>query len=149
MQVMKTNTFDFLNDIKPYGLKYNRDIELKEIAKMIRKELKPLVKLGFKFSVRTKHYTTIDIKIIDIPIDFILYNPYYDQQASWEFSVGKRDSFEPGKDPRETITPLGKKLSKYIKSLANQWNYDNSDIMTDYFDNNYFLFVMGSSGILI
>ena len=128
MQVMKTNTFDFLNDIKLYGLKYDQEIELKEIAKMIRKELKPLVKLGFKFSVRTKHYTTIDIMIIDIPIDFILYNPYYDQQASWEFSVGKRTEFDPEKD----LTGCRKMNSRFIKAFSTKMDLSQEQLSRAY-----------------
>ena len=142
MQIMKSNTYDFLNEIKPYGLKYNRDIELKDIAKMIRKELKPLVKLGFKFSVRTKHYTSIEIRIIDIPIDFILYNPYYDPDLAWKIRQTSGIGFETGKDPSPVYTELGLKLGKYINAIGYQWHYGNE--LTR--QNSYFLFVIGLNG---
>ncbi len=142
-----TKTLQNLTELIPYGEKYDRKLPLKEITKMIRKELKPLIKLGFKFSVTTKDYSSIRITIKETGV-LVLFNPHYDQQASWEFSVGKRNSFETGKDPRELWTEEGKQLGKYLKRIGNQWNYDNSDLMTDYHENHYFLFIMVGSTIL-
>lgn len=135
-----------INQEIPYGNLYDRAIRTKEVSKMIRKELKPLTKLGFKFSVKTDQgmqHSSIRVKILVIPESFVLYNPYYDNNARWI------TSWENGKDPRPFTTDEGKQLIKYIKSIGEQWNYNNNDLMTDYFDENYMLFVVGARGVLL
>ena len=37
------------------------------------------------------------------------------------------------------FTEKGRKLLKEILGIANKYNYNNSDAMTDYFDVNYYL----------
>ena len=140
----KQEIMTILNNIKPYGEKYDGNIIIVEITKMIRLELKNLTKLGFKFSVRHRDFSAITIKVLKIPKDFVINNPYYDQQAAWELQVGKGNGFEVGKDPRPVYTENGLKLSAYLRSIGNQWNFDKSDIQTDYFHNNYFLFVINT-----
>ncbi len=139
---------------KPYGQYYddNKNLEKKQIAKNIRKELKALTKLGFKFSVRTEWGTlsaTIRVNVLAIPEDWIIYNPYYDNQKAWEINVGRVTSWETGKDPREVYTELGKVFGSMLRTLCNQWNYDNSDSYTDYYENNYFLQVSGPNGSMM
>ena len=138
--------YQLINEVKSYGKLYDRELRTKEIAKMIRKELKPLIKLGFKFSVKTDQgmmHSSIRIKILVIPESFVLYNPYYDSNSRWI------NSWENGKDPRPFLTDNGKQLVDYIKSIGEQWNYNNNDLMTDYFDENYMLFIVGNSGVLL
>ncbi len=137
---------------QPYGQHYDSNLEIKQITKNIRKELKPLAKLGFKFSVRSEWGSltvAIKIRVLVIPEDWVLFNPHYDQQAAWEFSVGQRTSFDPSKDPREVFTELGKQFGTCLKSIANQWNYDKSDSYTDYYENNYFLTVSSPTGSML
>lgn len=133
-----------IQEMKPYGLKYNHNLRLKEITIEIRKELRSLVKLGFKFSVITKDYTSIYIRIKETPSSFDLLNPHYDQQISWEFSVGKRTSFFDGKDPREQYTKEGKRLGEYLRSIGNQWNKQDEIHCI----RNYYLFVVIGGTIL-
>ena len=137
---------------KPYGQHYDSKLEIKQITKNIRKELKALTKLGFKFSVRSEWGSltvVIRVRVLKVPEDWVLFNPYYDQQIAWEISVGQINSWEAGKDPREIFTELGKQFTKCLRSLANQWNYDKSDSYTDYYENNYFLTVTTESGLLL
>lgn len=134
---------------KPYGQYYDSNLEIKQITKNIRSELKALTKLGFKFSVRS-HWgsltVTIRVSVLVVPEDWILYNPHYDQELAWKISVGQITSWYTDKDPREIYTELGKQFSKTLRTLCNQWNYDRSDSYTDYYDTNYFLQVSGPSG---
>ena len=146
MEQLTMNKYDLLMDVKPYGNKYDREIDLKDIAKMIRMELKPLIKLGFKFSVRMRDYSAIYIRVKELPKDFELYNPYYDQDLAWKIRNTSGIGFETGKDPRPLYTDEGLILGKYLRAVGNQWNFDKSDIQTDYFHNNYFLFIIGPNG---
>ena len=137
---------------KPYGQYYDSNLEIKQITKNIRRELKALTKLGFKFSVRS-HWgsltVAIRVNVIVIPEDWVLYNPHYDNQKAWEINVGRVTSWETGKDPREVFTDLGKQFNRTLRTLCNQWNYDKSDSQTDYFDTNYYLQISGPQGSMM
>lgn len=137
---------------KPYGQYYDSNLEIKQITKNIRKELKALTKLGFKFSVRSEWGSltvAIRVKVLIIPEDWVLFNPHYDQELAWKISIGQINSWETGKDPREVFTELGKQFGKTLRTIANQWNYDKSDSYTDYYENNYFLTVSTVSGLML
>ncbi len=145
--------FELINNIrKPYGQYYDSKTEIKQITKNIRQELKALTKLGFKFSVRSHWGTTtvtIRVNILIIPEDWILLNPHYDNQKAWEINVGRVTSWETDKDPREIYTELGKQFRQTLRTLCNQWNYDNSDSYSDYHDTNYFLQIRAPSGSMM
>ena len=137
---------------KPYGQYYDSKLEIKQITKNIRRELKALTKLGFKFSVRSEWLTTavaIRVRVLIIPEDWVLFNPHYNQELAWKISVGRIKSWETDKDPRERYTELGKQFWHTLKTLCNQWNYDKSDTQTDYFDTNYYLTVTTESGLML
>ncbi len=140
---------------KPYGQHYNNNdrnknnnLEIKQITKNIRKELKALTKLGFKFSVRGNS-RTIRVKVLIVPEDWIIFNPHYNQELAWKISVGQITSWYTEEDPREVYTELGKQFGKTLRSIANQWNYDNSDSYSDYYEYNYFLTVTTESGLML
>ncbi len=137
---------------KPYGQHYDSNLEIKQITKNIRKELKGLTKLGFKFSVRSEWGSltvAIRVRVLIIPEDWILFNPHYNQELAWKISVGQITSWETGKDPREVYTELGKQFGKTLRTLCNQWNYDKSDTQTDYFDTNYYLQISSPQGSMM
>jgi len=94
-----------------------QDLRVKEIAKLVRKDLKKFK--GCKFSV-TSDIRTINVKLIDCD-DIKKY--FY----IWE-GVNQ-------KDPRYTDT-----FHKEVKSIMNKYNFDNSDPMSDYHHNNFFSF---------
>lgn len=94
-----------------------KDLRVKEIAKLVRKDLKKFK--GCKFSV-TSDIRTINVKLIDCD-DVKKY--FY----IWE-GVNQ-------KDPRYTDT-----FYKEVKSIMDQYNFDNSDPMSDYHHNNFFSF---------
>jgi len=134
------------------GQYYDSNLEIKQITKNIRKELKAFTKLGFKFSVRLEWLTTsvaIRVNILVIPEDWELFNPHYDNQKAWEINVGRITSWETGKDPREVYTELGKQFGQTLRTLCNQWNYDKSDSQVDYFDTNYYLQISSPKGSMM
>jgi hypothetical protein len=136
----------------------------KEIARRIREELKDEFP-RLKFSVVMEHHNSIiialmksDIKIIqkfeDIPKD-AFYSYEIDQRYTEDdirLSQNKkyhqlnehtlRDDYNPLKwNNGVFLTETGHKILKRVEEIANRYNYDNSDIMTDYFDVNFYLHI--------
>tara|TARA_R110002012_G_scaffold122494_1_gene272561 strand:+ start:233 stop:622 length:390 start_codon:yes stop_codon:yes gene_type:complete len=94
-----------------------KDLRVKEIAKLIRQDLKKFK--GCKFSVKST-YNSINVKLIncdDVKKYFYI----------WE-GVNQ-------KDPRYIDT-----FHKEVKSIMNQYNFDNGDSMSDYWHKNFFAF---------
>jgi len=134
------------------GGKYQdtRGLGLTEVTKRIRDEIKLLRKLGkqaagvategalktldpigdapasIKIGVRQPHYGSIKISVTGIPQD-------------WGWRWGKRDAWEGDTCERWIPTDALKALGHELRMLGNAYNYDNSDVMTDYFDNRYYL----------
>lgn len=141
------------------GAKYNRDewLSTVEIAALIRAELKIARALAkykaqpgevaipdpvadviaaapaqIRFGVRVPHYGSISVKVKNIP-------------AGWGYGMYGED-YMTG-EPCEAPSPALYKLGAALKTLASQWNYDNSDSMTDHFDTRYYLNVTDEGGL--
>ena len=101
------------------GNKYKevQNLSKKEIAKIIKQELKKFK--GCKFSVKSDR-NSINVKLIDC--DNIKKYFYI-----WE-GVNQ-------KDPRYIKT-----FHNEVKSIMDQYNFDNGDPMSDYWHNNFFSF---------
>ena len=94
-----------------------KDLGVKEIAKLIRQDLKKFK--GCKFSVKST-YNSINIKLTncnDIKKYFYIWEGYNQ------------------KNPRYIDT-----FHKEVKSIMNQYNFDNGDSMSDYWHKNFFAF---------
>ncbi|UUA75114.1 SNF2-related protein [Cellvibrio sp. QJXJ] len=115
----------------PSDIKHN----LKEIAKMIREDIKAAIEngslpKGLKVGVR-KDYKTIDLTITKIPDGFKVVNPAY---ALFTSTAKSYDS--PPRDiPRYTHEYYV--LRQSLKNYLDAYNYDNSDRQTDYHNYNY------------
>lgn len=127
-----------------FGAKYDPSRSLTDIAKMIREEIKFLRKIGnlesdgtvaipspiadmpasIKVSVRQPHYGSINITLSGIP-------------AEWGWVRGT-DHRECWRGEHWMRTPALEALLKELKALMNAYNYDHSDIMTDYFDVRFY-----------
>ena len=108
-----------------YGSKYQELMDIKDIAKEVRKRIKP-DRDGFKFSVKIKRYSggqSLNVGIKEVPDDFQMvalkenWNGYGQQ---WEYS------------------PELKYLIEDLKRIVDDYNYDGSDAMADYFDVNFY-----------
>ncbi|QIS23687.1 hypothetical protein [Nocardia terpenica] len=137
-----------------YGEKYDevpRFSPTSAITKVIREEIKTIRKVAkkvsgdgsvklhdpigdapaeIKFSVTTPHYGSINIAIRNIPDEW-----------GWV----REDRYDTGHVadwPSEALRTLGNAL----RALANAYNHDNSDTMTDYFDKRFFLSVIACKG---
>jgi CRISPR/Cas system CSM-associated protein Csm4 (group 5 of RAMP superfamily) len=117
------------------GCKYQetKDKSLKEIAQLIRKDLKQYTdnckKLGYdiKLSVKTQYYSmgqTIHVTIQDT--NFNLFNSNFNPN-------------EKINDNNEIYTNKFKKLNEVIHTICSQYNYDDSDSMTDYFSTKFYI----------
>jgi hypothetical protein len=114
--------------------KFDPSLNIKEIAKRLRKEIKNMQKLGIytgmKVSVRIERYSGgQSLNVTITKWDGQLHNP------NW-IAADQDDRHEYHRH-----TPKVLKALEVLKQLANQWNYDNSDSMVDYFDVNYYTHV--------
>jgi hypothetical protein len=113
------------------GTKYNRNLDITEIAKMVRKELKDPIFSGLKFSVRIDRFSmgqSLDVTITDAPEDFTIKNP--------EFYAAKEAGQDTYNISRYNDNAIG--LLRTVENIVSQYNYDNSDTQTDYFDVNFY-----------
>jgi len=102
------------------GNKYEevKSLSVVKIAKLVRKDLKQFN--DCKFSV-TSDRNTISIYLKDSPLNRL---EIYDQ--SQELGWGGK------------VISIEKDLRKKVKEILDQYNYNNSEMMTDYFDVNFY-----------
>lgn len=111
-----------------YGSKYVKGLSTKDIAARMRAEIKLAVERGelpgkpVSYSVRSRDYNSIDIAVRGL--------------------LGSRDTDENA-NRREGkrwpwLTDEARRIMGILDTLHNAYNYDGSDIMTDYFDVNYY-----------
>ena len=111
-----------------YGELYKDGMDIKDIAKEVRKILKTEIP-GFKFSVKIKRYSggeSMNISLTEAPKDFC-------------FARANPDVWRASFCPVVYSEALSNILNK-AKKIGNLFNYDGSDIMVDYFDVNYYCF---------
>lgn len=119
-----------------YGSNYDRQLDIKEIAKIIRKEIRLRVKTGalpqIKASVRIDRFAggqSIDIYIKET--DFPVLNP-----ERVRFEQENPHSLPPAK--LDIYTPMGRQVLDTLEALLQSYNFDGSDSMTDYFHVNFY-----------
>lgn len=129
------------------GDKYDSTLSLTDIAKRIREEIKLARKYGatdaapgtlatidpignapagIKFSVRQPHYGSIDITLKNLPADW-----------AWERGF-HRSHVGPMGIETWVETEALKALKAELRLVMAAYNYDGSDIMTDYFDKRFY-----------
>lgn len=143
-------------DHRTYGAKYQqvRGMRLADIAKLMRADIKLARKIGLKadgpaalatvdpianapagikYSVTTQLYSgggSIDITVKNIPAD-------------WGYTHEDRGYGEL----RKVATPALKALASELATIHQAYNYNGSDITTDYFDVNYYGGVQDERGL--
>lgn len=111
---------------RSYGISYREGMDIKDIAKEVRKMLKAEMP-DFKFAVRIDRFSggqslRIGIKEVPAGFQFVRKNPN-DFEVSYRpmvWTIELRDAIEQA-------TAIGKRF-----------NYDGSDAQVDYFDVNYY-----------
>lgn len=99
------------------GSNYKKGMSNKEIAATVKKELSRRFP-GTKWSTTTGGYNSIDL--------YLKSSPYYNEKH-----------YENRREWAEKSPELSAILD-YAKNLLKSYNYDDSDIMTDYFDVNFY-----------
>ena len=122
--ILEPDTIKFYTDNGIQGGCYKKGLRVKEIAKLVRAELKKLYPSS-KFSV-TSEYNNLsvslmesDIKIFNTDITYTQINHYYIKD-------------------NETLTEAGRNLLENVNQISNKYNYSDCDSMIDYFSVNYY-----------
>lgn len=118
------------------GAKYEetKNLDITDIAKLVRKEIKETFP-ELKTSITTERYSmgrSLSVVVKESPVP--LKNPLYDSEFVWSIRVGKITSWnDEDNAKREYMTEEGKRVESAIKDIIGQYNFDDSDAMTDYF----------------
>ena len=132
-----------------YGDKYDRSLDIKEIAKRLRVDIKRAVKDGElpdeKYSVRIRRFSggqSMDVTIKSWD------GPTLNHRAVWLEHETRKGAKVLGKERYRTLceeyqrtermVPELVKTIKALGRLAGQWNHDGSEIQVDYWNVNYY-----------
>lgn len=131
METTHTTGDNMSNGIS-YGSKYNRDLDIAQIAKLVRADIKAAVKegtlpKGFKASVRISRYSmgqSLNVTVKAAPGVTIMNPLRLAHEESGSREVMTRDE-----------------LLDTVKSIVDAYNYDGSDSQSDYYNVNFYGFV--------
>lgn len=116
-------------DNRWYGEKYERDLDVKEIAVRLRQAIKDWDFPGLKVKVKIDRYSmgqSLDVTITELPAGLQLVNPLY-------FKPDHNRGYDV---PR--YSPQLAAIRDHLDHLRRMWNHDGSDSQTDHFDVNYY-----------
>lgn len=126
------------------GSKYEetKNLDIKDIAKLVRKDIIGAMKNGslpkpFKASVKISRFSggvSLDVTIKQLPDGFKLFSDNYLEQQKRKIA-GEQIEHMPY---YKTRTKEIQDIEKTIKDIVEAYNYDNTDVMVDYFDVNFY-----------
>jgi hypothetical protein len=138
----QTNDGANMSNYKNAGSELDINLDVKEIAKRLRVSIKAMQKAGIfsdmKVSVRISRYSMgqgISVEITKW--DGRIYNPEFVKANHLN-----RDTSEIERHPARAAQAL-----KVLRLMGDQWNYNNSDSRTDYYEVNYHLDVRFEVGM--
>ena len=110
-------------------------------TKSIRNALKDEFGKTLKFSVRNSHHSSVNINLLESSVYNLESNPDYDCNEGNGYGFGQ---VSPWMTPKDQVENLLKKIDLIAKNApakdgGKEW-YDNSDMMTDYFNTAYYVF---------
>ena len=110
-------------------------------TKSIRNALKAKFGKPLKFSVRNSHHSSVNINLLESSVYNLEPNPDYDCNEGNGYGFGQ---VSPWMTPKDQVENLLKKIDLIAKNApakdgGKEW-YDNSDMMTDYFNTAYYVF---------
>jgi len=115
------------------GSKFDKALTTTEIAARIRTDLKYAVKAGelpaMKYSVRKTDHNAIRVEMTSPPFGVL------DELRVLNDAKHKYD------DTRPWMSEEAARVLRAVEAVAEAYNYDRSDSMTDYFDVNFYLTV--------
>ena len=123
-------------------LYFERGLDIAEIAKLIRKDLKKEFGKGNKFSVRIKRFSggqSLDVTAKQVNDDLVYtYEELCDKANFNWLKYDNPDLYEYLDKKYQEVQFLTDETVKKIKSIVEQYNYDESDSYTDYFDVGFY-----------
>lgn len=145
-----------MTNYKFQGSKYDDNLGIKEIAQLVRKDLKAKYP-KCKFSVTIKRYaggqsmnvslTESDFNPFNTPDENLIplskisgYNTVKDVMESWKKTIdnGHHGINEYYINDDFILSEKGKEVSKDIREIVSAYNFDDSDSMSDYFHVNFY-----------
>ncbi len=132
-----------------YGPKYDKNLDIKEIAKLLRVDIKRAVGDGelpdVKYSVRIRRFSggqsmDVSIKTWDGPTlnRRALELEHETRKGAEVLGVEKYRTLCAEMRDTERMVPELLKAIKALGRLAGQWNHDGSEIQVDYWNVNYY-----------
>jgi hypothetical protein len=119
-----------------YGEKYESALDVKDIAKRVRTDIKQLIKTKAlpkgKYSVKIDRFAggcSLDVTIVHVESPHLMLNP-----ARVQF---ERDNPHIFPSHLDQYTMEGQRILKLVKSVVNAYNFDGSDSASDYFNVNF------------
>lgn len=110
-----------------YGYKYKEALDIVEIAKLIRADIKK-THPEVKATVRIRRYSMGRSIDVSLTVNFPKLNP---ARIEADF-VGERSHYT-----NPWATERAATLQKSIEAIVAAYNYDGSDIMSDYYNTNF------------
>lgn len=146
-----TTLAQFLATLPPalsrHGANYANDVTL---AKAMRAEIALAVKRGvlppLKVSVRINHHKSLTVEIVGW--EGAVFSPDYEMYLMDEAAKPGSVQWSPEHRSRDEDPRLSSTLNvalRTIETIVERHNYNNSDLMTDYFDVGYYLTVTARS----
>ena len=121
-----------------YGKSYEEGLSTTEVSKRSREQIKKLLKEkwpGVKVSIKTKNYSggsSISATAVALP-----WCPYSARYKAWAAEGGK-SAYGATNPPWSRYNTAWESLAKEVDGIINGFNYDGSEIETDYFDVNFY-----------
>jgi hypothetical protein len=117
---------------KSYGPKYEAGMDIKDIAKLVRKEIKDYFGPNIKYSVTIDRFSggrALRAYLVDVAPGFYFWkaNPDYNPDGGYGIYA-----------ERVCMSDGYRKIEEKVKEIIAAYNYDGSDIMVDYFDVNFY-----------
>lgn len=111
--------------MKTYSTWKYKDLDVKDIAKLIRGDLKKKYP-RYLFSVTIERYSMgRSINVLIRKVDFQVRSPGYDPS-------------DCASETNKIYTDRAEKILQEVEDLVKGYNYDNSDPQTDYFDVGFY-----------
>ena len=122
-----------------YGSKYQKGLDVKDIAKLYREEIKQEIKAGtlpkdLKLSVKISRYAggrSLNVYVEACP-STTFYNPArlkHELEQPHDYVTGREIPFH---------TAEGTRILKLLKEKLGAYNFDGSEIQSDYFHVNFY-----------
>ena len=117
------------------GNKYDKNLSIKEIAKLIRADIKAIGYTkanSYNISVTSDH-NAININVISIPSNIEIYS-----NKNIDLNTYSKTSPDYFRQFNEKYSQKWRTIRSNLQNIHHSYNYDDSDAMSDYYSVNYY-----------